>query len=170
MTKFLAPLFTLFYNRVGVVLYTFFLALFACPIVAFGQFPTDFQKVELLTGLKNSVNMEFAPDGRIFILNRYGELIIYKPDAQTNVSAGTVNVFHDMEEGLLAIAFDPEFETNNFIYLHYSHPSLPKNRVSRFTMDGDLLNLSSEIVVLEWNQDRNGYYHAAGDMDFDSKG
>ncbi|MEX2592749.1 MAG: malectin domain-containing carbohydrate-binding protein [Anditalea sp.] len=140
------------------------------PLSVFGQLPSDFQKVELLTGLKNSVNMEFAPDGRIFICDRYGELIIYKPDLQTTVSAGTLDVFHDMEEGLLAIAFDPQFLTNNFIYLHYSHPTLPKNRVSRFKMEGDVLDLSSEIVVLEWQSTRNGYYHAAGDMDFDSQG
>ncbi|WP_278251890.1 malectin domain-containing carbohydrate-binding protein [Sabulibacter ruber] len=140
------------------------------PFVSYGQLPSTFQKVELLTGLKNSVNMEFAPDGRIFILDRYGEMIIYKPATQTSVSAGTLEVFHDMEDGLLGIAFDPQFTTNNFIYLNYSAPNLPKNRVSRFKMNGDKLDLSSEVVVLEWTADRNGYYHSSGDLDFDSKG
>ena len=139
-------------------------------VVALAQLPTSFQKVELLTGLKNSVNIEFAPDGRIFIVDRYGELLIYKPNTQLTVLAATMAVFHDMEDGLLSIAFDPEFTSNNFIYIHYSHPSLAKNRVSRFKMEGDYLNISSEIVLLEWTSDRNGYYHAAGDLDFDSKG
>ena len=156
---------------VGITYWWFLVFIVAfLPSATYGQLPSDFQKVELLTGLKNSVNMEFAPDGRIFILDRYGELIIYKPDTQTNVSAGSLDVFHDMEDGLLAIAFDPQFPTNNFIYIHYSHPTLPKNRVSRFQMVGDILNISSEIVVLEWLSERNGYFHAAGDMDFDSQG
>src|SRR5690606_6377207 len=133
-----------------------------------GQLPTSFQKVELVTGLKNSVNFEFAPDGRIFIVDRYGELHIYKPATQTKVLAGVIDVFHDMEDGLLGIAFDPQFTTNQYIYLHYSDPAQPKNKVSRFRMNGDQIDLSSEVVVIEWTSDRNGYYHAAGDLDFDS--
>ncbi|PRY06781.1 putative secreted protein (Por secretion system target) [Pontibacter ummariensis] len=148
----------------------FLFAMALLPFTALGQLPTSFQKVELLTGLTNAVNFEFAPDGRVFIVDRYGELLVYKPNTQTTVSAGTISVFRDMEDGLLAIAFDPQFTTNGFVYLHYSHPSLPKNRVSRFKMEGDKLNLSSEVVLLEWQSDRNGYFHSAGDMDFDSKG
>ncbi|MGC1242924.1 MAG: putative Ig domain-containing protein [Chryseosolibacter sp.] len=142
----------------------------AFSTVVYGQLPTSFQKVELITGLKNSVNFEFAPDGRIFIVDRYGELFIYNPQTQTNVSAGVLEVFHDMEDGLLGVAFDPQFATNNFIYIHYSHPTLPRNRVSRFTMSGDQLVLTSEVVMLEWTSDRNGYFHAAGDLDFDAQG
>lgn len=134
------------------------------------QLPTAFQKVELVTGLKNSVNFEFSPDGRIFIVDRYGEIHIYNPTTQTTVSAGTFNVFHDMEEGLLALEFDPEFTSNQYIYLHYSHPTLPSNRVSRFTMNGDVIDVGSEVVVIQWTTDRNGYFHAAGDMEFDASG
>ncbi len=76
------------------------------------QLPDDkkdkFQQVNLLTGLKNSTTMKFAPDGRIFILDRYGEIIIYKPDTQSSLSAGTLSVFHELEDGLLGIAFDPK--------------------------------------------------------------
>ena len=138
--------------------------------VAGAQLPTTFQKVELVTGLKNAVNIEFAPDGRIFLVDRFGELFIYKPNTQVTLSAGTIDVFHDMEEGLLSVAFDPDFTTNNFIYLHYSDPVVARNKVSRFTMNGDLLDLTTEVVVIEWDSDRNGYYHAAGDMDFDAEG
>ncbi|WP_223808704.1 PQQ-dependent sugar dehydrogenase, partial [Rufibacter hautae] len=153
-----------------ILLQGFAFSLFLFPLVGSAQLPTSFQKVELITGLKNSINFEFAPDGRIFILDRYGELFIYKPNLQTTVSAGTLDVFHDMEEGLLAIAFDPNFTVNHYVYIHYSHATLPKNRVSRFLMNGDNLDLTSERVLLEWTSDRNGYFHAAGDMDFDSKG
>ncbi|WP_224999710.1 malectin domain-containing carbohydrate-binding protein, partial [Cesiribacter sp. SM1] len=140
------------------------------PLLTSAQLPTAFQKVELLTGLKNSVNFEFAPDGRIFILDRYGKVIIYKPNTQTTVEAATLDVFHSLEDGLLAIAFDPNFLTNKYIYLHHSPSSTSVNRVSRFQMNGDLIDLSSEVVVLEWPTQRQCCFHAAGDMDFDSKG
>ena len=59
-------------------------------------YPTEFQRVELIDGLKNAVNFEFAPDGRIFIIDRFGEIIIYKPDQQISISAGTIPVFNEL--------------------------------------------------------------------------
>lgn len=140
------------------------------PSVSHAQFPDEFQKVELITGLKNSINFEFAPDGRIFVLDRYGEIKIYNPSTQSSSSAGILAVFHELEDGLLGVAFDPQFETNNYIYLHYSPISSSVNRVSRFLMNGDQLILSSETTLLEWTTQRECCYHAAGDMDFDSEG
>ena len=143
-------------------------------IVAFNQvkaqFPDEFQKVELLTGLSNAVKFRFAPDGRVFILDRYGEIIIYKPSLQTSVSGGILPVFHELEDGLIGIAFDPDFATNNHLYLHYSPQSSSVNRVSRFTMNGDMLDQSSEIVIIEWNVQRATCCHSGGDMAFDSNG
>lgn len=134
------------------------------------QFPSEFVKVDLVTNLANATNFKFAPDGRIFIIDRFGELLIYKPDTQATVSAGTVPVFHKFEEGLLGIAFDPNFSTNNYVYLHYAAISPEMNRVSRFEMNGDVLDLSSETVVIEWGTQRIKSFHSGGDMDFDSQG
>ncbi|WP_166636698.1 PQQ-dependent sugar dehydrogenase, partial [Zeaxanthinibacter enoshimensis] len=137
---------------------------------SFGQLPSDFQKVELLTNLTNATTFKFAPDGRIFLLDRYGEIIVYNPNTQTSVSAGTLQVFHELEDGLLGLAFDPNFESNNYIYLHYSPLSTSVNRVSRFTMNGNTLNFSSEIIMLEWSTQRVSCCHSGGDMGFDSLG
>jgi len=134
------------------------------------QLPNDFQKVELLTGLANATTMKFAPDGRIFIVDRYGELLIYKSDTQTTVSAGVLPVFHGFEDGFLGLAFDPEFAVNQKIYIYYSLPSTNKNRISQFSMNGDLLDLSSEVPMMEWNVQRTNSFHAGGDMAFDSQG
>ncbi len=142
----------------------------ATAVNTVAQLPNEFQQVDLLTGLSNATTIRFAPDGRIFILDRYGELIIYKTDTQTSVSAGTIPVFHEFEEGLLGIAFDPDFITNNYIYLHYAVLGQSTNRVSRFTMNGDFLDLSSETVVVEWSTQRITSFHSGGDMAFDSQG
>ena len=134
------------------------------------QLPNDFQRVDIVTGLSNATTFKFAPDGRVFIVDRYGELLIYKPDTNVTVTAGTLSVFHELEDGFLGLAFDPNFTINNYIYIHYSPLAVVKNRVSRFTMSGDFLDLTSEVVLLEWDTQRDAYFHAAGDMDFDSQG
>ncbi|NNE77016.1 MAG: carbohydrate-binding protein, partial [Pricia sp.] len=122
------------------------------------------------TGLSNATTMQLSPDGRIFILDRYGEVIIHKPESQTSVSAGSIPVFHEFEDGLLGLAFDPDFSANSYIYLHYAVQNVSKNRVSRFVMNGDALDLASEVVVLEWATQRSLSFHSGGDMAFDSEG
>ncbi|PKA96774.1 PKD domain-containing protein [Flavobacteriaceae bacterium MAR_2009_75] len=134
------------------------------------QLPDDFQRVELASGLANTTTMSIAPDGRIFLLDRYGEILIYKTSNQSLVSAGNIPVFHELEDGLLGIAFDPNFLVNNYIYLHYSPESSSVNRVSRFTMNGDVLDISSEVIVLDWPSQRATCCHSGGDMAFDSQG
>jgi glucose/arabinose dehydrogenase len=144
--------------------------LFMPTISVWAQLPDQFKKVELVTDISNPVHIDFAPDGRIFILDRYGELLVYKPDLQIEVSAGTIPVFHGHEDGLIGIAFDPNFSINQHLYLHYSPPDKSVNRVSRFTMNADQLLLNSEVMLLEWETQRTSCCHAGGDMDFDSKG
>ncbi|MDT7830227.1 malectin domain-containing carbohydrate-binding protein [Pricia sp. S334] len=134
------------------------------------QLPTSFQMNELESGFTNATSMSFAPDGRIFILDRFGEMLIYKEDLGATVSAGVIPVFHQFEDGLLAMAFDPNFTENSFIYVYYSAPSPSVNRISRFTMNGDTIDLSSEVNLMEWEVQRNNSYHAGGDMGFDSNG
>jgi len=146
------------------------LVLNSTTIFLVAQLPNDFQRVELADDLTNSVEFEFSPDGRIFIVDRYGELLIYKPSQQVIISAGTIPVFHDLEDGLLGIEFDPNFLSNNYIYLSYSPVTPSVNRVSRFTMIGDVININSEVVVLEWPTQRNLCCHSAGDLAFDSQG
>ena len=134
------------------------------------QFPDNFQRDELVTRLTNPVKFDFASDGQVFIIDRYGELLIYKPTLQTTVSGGTLPVFHDLEDGLIGIALDPDFELNSQIYLHYSPLSPSVNRVSRFTMNEDQLDFGSEVILLEWEVQRTTCCHAGGDLAFDSKG
>ncbi len=147
-----------------------FLSLFVNK--TYGQLPDDFARVELANGLSNTTTFKFAPDGRIFILDRYGELLIYESSVGVPVSAGNLPVFHDLEDGLLGIAFDPNFTSNNYIYIYYSPLSSDYvgNRVSRFSMVGNTLDLNSEITLLQWPTSRDAKFHSGGDMAFDSQG
>ncbi len=134
------------------------------------QLPDEFAKVDLATGLENATSFKFLPDGRIIILERFGQILIYKQDTQVVVSAGTLPVFHQLEDGLVGIAIDPNFESNNKIYLHYSANDFVGNRVARFSLVGDQVDFSSEEILLQWETSRTAAYHSGGDMDFDSQG
>lgn len=153
----------------NLLILSFTLLLF-CIVQVRAQLTDEFAKVDIVTGLSNATNFKFAPDGRIFILDRFGEILIYKPDQQFTVSAGTLPVYHEHEDGLVGIAVDPDFETNNKIYLHYAPIDFVGYRVSRFSVVGDAVDFSSEEVILQWNTSRSALWHSGGDMDFDSQG
>ncbi|MBY0525661.1 MAG: PQQ-dependent sugar dehydrogenase [Gemmataceae bacterium] len=98
--------------------------------------------------LASPTTMEFAPDGRLFVAEKGGTLRIIVNG--TPQSALTLTVDSAGERGLLGIAFDPNFATNQFIYLYYTAttPTI-HNRVSRFTMNGNTVMAGSELPILE---------------------
>ena len=63
----------------------------------------------------------------------------------------TLSVDPNGERGLLGIAFDPNFATNNFLYLYYTVATSPKhNRVSRFTANGDVVVPGVILAVIHF--------------------
>ena len=65
-------------------------------------------------------------------------------------SVCTISVDSTGERGLLGVAFDPNFVSNNFVYVYYTVSTTPRhNRVSRFTAQGDVAAAGSEVVLFE---------------------
>ena len=77
--------------------------------------------------------MAFAPDGRIFVAQQSGQLRIIKNGTLLQQPFISLSVSSSGERGLLGIAFDPNFSSNNYIYLYYTLSSGANNRISRFT-------------------------------------
>src|SRR5262249_31277832 len=95
----------------------------------------------------------FAPDGRLFISEQGGDLKIvsnYELLPTPFVHVNTVNFF---EQGLLGIAFDPDFANNGYVYVYYTAQTPARhNRVSRFTSDPDNPDVAlpgSEEILLD---------------------
>ncbi|MGC4048235.1 MAG: PQQ-dependent sugar dehydrogenase [Paludibaculum sp.] len=58
----------------------------------------------------------------------------------------SVSVNTESERGLLGIAFDPDFASNQYVYIYYTTSAAPiHNRVSRFTANGDVAVAGSEL-------------------------
>ena len=74
------------------------------------------------------------------------------------------------EEGLLGLAFDPEYPENRHVYLHFSASDPVRNVLARYTMNEDHTELDpdSEVVILEVEQPWGN--HNGGMIDFGPDG
>src|SRR5207248_1179763 len=71
----------------------------------------------------------------------------------------------------LGVAFDPNFATNNFVYVYYTVPGSPShNRVSRFTASGDVAADGSEVALLNLDNLSTATNHNGGTTHFGSDG
>lgn len=95
-----------------------------------------------------------GPDGRLFITDKTGKIFVFKNDKKVAEVTGIPKSLAIVGQGgLLDIAFHPQFEENNFVYLSYStaENAIPSNgfntRVSRFVLKN--YRLSSEKVLVQ---------------------
>lgn len=84
--------------------------------------------------------------------------------------AAKLDVDSGREDGLIGIALDPNFESNNWVYLFYSPLSESIQRLSRFSYENQYLNLGTEKIMLEFPIQRQECCHSGGDMEFDGNG
>ncbi|MFM7430483.1 MAG: PQQ-dependent sugar dehydrogenase, partial [Flammeovirgaceae bacterium] len=144
-----------------------FIFLLATTTLAQGQtFLANFSREQVGGTITNPTVMAFAPDGRIFVAEQSGTLRVIKNGTQLATPFVTLTVNSSGERGLIGIAFDPDFATNNFIYLYYTINTAPlKNRISRFTANGDVAT-GSEQIILELDNLSTATNHNGGALAF----
>ncbi|MBM7518550.1 ThuA domain-containing protein [Nocardioides nitrophenolicus] len=131
---------------------------------------SSFQKVTLDDNTSNPMELAIAPDGRVAYIDRNGDVKLILANGNV-VTAGHVNVYTGQEFGLLGIALDPDFETNHWVYLYYSpQGATPRDRVGRFTLDGNVLDTANETVIIDIPTQRDQCCHAGGAIEFDHDG
>jgi glucose/arabinose dehydrogenase len=136
---------------------------------------TGFTDSQVVSGLNRPTDMEFAPDGRLFITEQAGTVRIAKSDG-TLVTFLNISTKVDSagERGLLGITFDPAFSTNRYVYLHYTRKATSTNpvhnRVVRVTASGDQAVAGSETLIFKLNNLTTARNHNGGSIDFDKDG
>jgi len=129
--------------------------------------PEGVTEVLVANGLNNPTAMEFAPDGRLFVCQQSGELRVIQNGALLPGPFVTVTVDPNGERGLLGVAFDPGFETNNYVYIYYTATTpAVHNRVSRFIANGNAAIPGSETVILELDNLSGAQNHNGGAIHF----
>jgi glucose/arabinose dehydrogenase len=150
--------------------FCFLLLAFSIPLRA-ATLPAGFTETQVASGISSPTAMAFAPDGRLFVCQQGGQLRVIKNGSLLATPFITVNTVADGERGLLGVAFDPNFTSNNFLYVYYTAqtPS-PHNRVSRFTANGDVAVPGSEVVIFELNNLSSATNHNGGAIHFGEDG
>ena len=137
-------------------------------------FPANFSQVAVATGLSDPTIMAFTPDGRIWVAQQNGALRIIKNGNLLPNPFVELLVDPSGERGLIGIAIDPNFQSNQYIYLYYTVPAIggtaAHNRVSRFTAVGDVALLGSETVLLDLDPLSGATNHNGGAMAFGPDG
>ena len=141
--------------------------------------PEDrFRKVVIAEGtkeLQGAIQFDFAPDGRIYIIDLVGYLKIFNPQTKSFIKAAK---FDGGEYGLIGMKLDPDFNRNAYIYLQYFIADTTRYadsisrrimKISRFTMQGDTLHKATEKNYLQIPYEYE-CCHTGGGMDFDTKG
>ena len=92
-------------------------ALFLCaPVTADAvTYPAGFEERPIVEGLTAPTGMAWAPDGRLFVIEKEGRLKVVAPGGSSAVPvydlSNEVNSYWD--RGLLGIAVDSSYATNN---------------------------------------------------------
>tara|TARA_Y100001970_G_scaffold190851_1_gene232121 strand:- start:20 stop:1282 length:1263 start_codon:yes stop_codon:yes gene_type:complete len=126
------------------------------------------------------VGIHHAGDGsnRLFIVEQEGRIKVFDNDSNTTSSQTFLDIRSIVdqdggytEEGLLGLAFHPNYSENGYFYVNYTDYSPKRNVIARYSVDPGNPNeadyFSSE-VILEVNQPYNN--HNGGQMEFGSDG
>jgi cytochrome c len=136
-----------------------------------------FTKIVLASALNEPVELAVLPGERVLFVERHGAVNLYTPATRRYTRIATIPVStkytdsSQAEDGLLGLAADPNFAQNGWVYMYYS-PAGPdaKNVLSRFTMNGDSIDLASEKIILEVPTQREKCCHTGGSIAFDAQG
>jgi glucose/arabinose dehydrogenase len=133
--------------------------------------PPGFTDSLVAAGLNNPTAMALAPDGRIFVCEQGGALRVIENGILLTTPFLTVTVDSSGERGLLGVAFDPNFNSNQLVYIYYTAttPTI-HNRISRFTAAGNVAVAGSEIIVMDLNNLSTATNHNGGALHFGPDG
>ena len=154
--------------------------------------PAGFQEQVVFSGLTNPTNIEFSPDGRIFVAEKRGLIKVYDSlsDPTPDVFADLRTNVHDQwDRGLLGLALAPGFPTNPWVYVLYSYDALPggtapkwndvcpdinngncivTGRLSKLQARGNQMTGAEQVLITDWCQQFPS--HSVGDLRFGADG
>jgi glucose/arabinose dehydrogenase/regulation of enolase protein 1 (concanavalin A-like superfamily) len=139
---------------------------------ACGPRPPDVERTLVAGGLHAPTAFRFLPDGRVLIAEQAGAIRVLHPmDGEWTLMPEplvTIPVSAAEERGLLGLEPAPDFATSGHLYVSYT-TTANHDRLSRFTVTGDTINLDSEVVLLESTQAANVFHHG-GEVRFGPDG
>lgn len=124
-----------------------------------------------ITPVSQPTCIAFSPSGLTYLGLKGGPIRVFNGSTLVTTFA-TISCSTESERGVLGLAFDPNFNTNHFVYVYYTTnsgsfnpPATPKNRVSRFTELNNHVMPGSETIIID-NIPSDAGNHNAGCIRF----
>jgi glucose/arabinose dehydrogenase len=132
-------------SRPIVVFPLLFLAVLA-PLTQAAQLPAGFAETVLVDNLIEPTAMAWGPSGELWITGKRGHIWLLRQGQLTPIAQ--LHVGSSGEQGIEGIAVDPDYATNQFIWVYYTrlNPSPARNVLSRFRHVGDQLVEEDEMI------------------------
>lgn len=128
-----------------------------------------FDVKRIVTGLNRPTYVGAAPgdDRALWVLEQPGRVVRLSGGGSETVLDMTDRVRTGTEQGLLGMAFHPDFARNRLVYLHWSDPR-GDTRVGEFRLDAESLALRPTRVLLRVDQPEEN--HNGGQLAFGPDG
>jgi glucose/arabinose dehydrogenase len=115
-------------------------------------------EIELFkNGFSSPVDLQNAGDDRLFVVEQGGRIKILQSDGTINPNLYlniSSQVSSGSEQGLLGLAFHPDYANNGYYYVNYTKTN-GDSRISRFSVDPsdpDSTLSGSELTIIEYDQ------------------
>lgn len=138
-----------------------------------GSSASPFNVVTIAKGLVNPWGLAFLPDGRMLVTERPGRMRLVERDGSLSAPLQNVPaVIAKGQGGLLDVAVDPQFASNQFVYWSYAEPGqsadMGGTAVARARLQGNAL----QDVRVIWRQTPkvSGALHWGSRLVFDRGG
>jgi PKD repeat protein/glucose/arabinose dehydrogenase len=144
----------------------------AIPADCSATMDAGFEKVTLDDTTKAPTSLDVAPDGRVFYTEILGQVRVWDPDTGAVSTAMNLPVYAGGEDGLVSLVLAPDFADTGHLYVYYSPPGEEEiNRVSRFTVNGDVVDRASEVALIDIPASRREEPgHTGGYLEFGPNG
>lgn len=157
------------------------LVIFGIIVLLYGCNPAKAQ-IEIEPAFPNltfeqPVDIQHPGDGsnRLFVLSQPGKIYVFENNSNTS----SAKVFLDLtnkvlfggEQGLLGLAFHPDYKNNGYFYVDYTTGNPRRTVISRFKVSAsnpDAADVNSEQILLEVNQPYSN--HNGGQISFGPDG
>jgi glucose/arabinose dehydrogenase len=99
-------------------------SLLSFPVNAVPALPDGFRDEVVLDGLKNPTNVQFSPDGRVFVAEKSGLIKVFdglSDPTPTTFADLSTNVYNFWDRGLLGLALAPNFPDDPHVYVLYAY-------------------------------------------------
>jgi glucose/arabinose dehydrogenase len=123
------------------------------------------------------VDLQYAPDNsnRLFVVEQAGVISVFPNETNTSQKTTFLDIRQKVddqgnEEGLLGLAFHPDYRNNGYFYVNYTATNPNRTVISRFKVSSNenQADAASELVLLSFEQPYSN--HNGGQVSFGPDG